>query len=55
MYQKMALLDINKRRGPWFCEVLVSQCRGMPGKGSRSRWVGEQGEGGWGKGSLEGK
>jgi hypothetical protein len=41
----MALLDINGKRGPWFCEGSMPQCRGMPGQGSRSRWVGEQGEG----------
>jgi hypothetical protein len=27
----------------------------MPGPGSRSGWVGEQGEEGWGRGFLEGK
>jgi hypothetical protein len=26
------------------------QCRGMPGQGSRSGWVGEQGKGGWDRG-----
>ena len=51
----MALLDINERRGPWSCEGLILQCRGMPGQGSRSGWVGEQGEGGWEGGFLEGK
>jgi hypothetical protein len=40
----MALWDINERRGPWPCEGLMSQCRGMPGHGSRSGWVSEQGE-----------
>jgi hypothetical protein len=30
-------------------------CRGMPGPGSGSGWVGEQGEGGGGMGFLEGK
>ena len=29
---------------PWSCEVSMPQCRGMPGPGSRSGWVGEQGE-----------
>jgi hypothetical protein len=24
----------NERRGPWSCEGLVSQCKGMPGQGS---------------------
>jgi hypothetical protein len=41
----MALLDINGRRGPWPCEDSMPQCRGMPGPGSLSGWVGEQGEG----------
>ena len=42
----MALLDISGKRVPWHCEGLMSQCRGMPGQGSRSGWVGEHGEGG---------
>ena len=33
----------------------MSQCRGMPGPGSRSGCVGEQGEGGGDRGFLEGK
>jgi hypothetical protein len=41
----MALLDINGRKGPWSCEGLIPQCRGMPEQGNRSGWVGEQGEG----------
>jgi hypothetical protein len=41
----MALLDINERRGAWFSEGLMPQCRGMPRQGSRNGWVGEQGEG----------
>jgi hypothetical protein len=32
----------------------MPQCRGMPGQGSRSRWVGEQGKGGWDKGFQRG-
>ena len=44
----MNLSDINGRRGPWSCEGSMSQCRGMPGPGSRSGSVGEQGEGGIG-------
>ena len=35
---------INVRRGPWSCEVSMPQYSGMPGTGSGSRWVGEQGE-----------
>ena len=41
----MALSGINGRRGPWSCEGLMPQCRGMPGQGSGSGWVGEQGSG----------
>jgi hypothetical protein len=33
----------------------MPQCRGMPGPGSRSGWVGEQGEGGGDRGFSEGK
>jgi hypothetical protein len=35
---------LNERRGLWSCECSMSQCRGMPGQGSGSGWVGEQGE-----------
>jgi hypothetical protein len=49
----MALWDISERRGPWSCEG--SQCRGMPGQGSGSGWVSEQGEGDGVGGFLEGK
>jgi hypothetical protein len=42
----MALWDINERRGPRSCEGSMPQCREMPGQGSRSKWVSEQGEGG---------
>jgi hypothetical protein len=28
----------------------MSQCKGMPGQGSRSGWVSEQGEGEWNMG-----
>jgi hypothetical protein len=55
MYQRMALWDINERRGPWFYEGLMPQCRGVPGQGSRSGWVGEQGEKRWNEGVSEGK
>jgi hypothetical protein len=34
----------NGRRGPWSSEGSMPQYRGMPGSGSRSEWVGEQGE-----------
>jgi hypothetical protein len=43
----MALSDFNGRRGPRACEGSMSQCRGMPGQGRESEWVGEQGKGGW--------
>jgi hypothetical protein len=26
------------RRGPWSCESLMPQCRGMPGRGGGSGW-----------------
>jgi hypothetical protein len=39
------LVVINGRRGPWSCEGSMPQYRGMPGPGSRSKWVVEQGEG----------
>jgi hypothetical protein len=51
----MALSDINERRIPWSCEGSMTQCREMPGQGSRSGRVGEQGEGQWDRGVLEGK
>jgi hypothetical protein len=33
----------------------MPQCRGIPRPGSRSGWVGRQGEGVWDRGILEGK
>ena len=49
------LLDINERRDPWSCETWMPQCRGMPGQGSGSGLVSEQGYriGGFWKGILE--
>jgi hypothetical protein len=47
-------LYINERRGPWSCEGSIFQCRGIPGQGSRSEWVGEQGERGWDRGFQRG-
>ena len=35
---------------PWSCGGSMPQCRGMPGSGSRSGWVGEQGERGGDRG-----
>jgi hypothetical protein len=40
----MVLLVIIGRRSPWSYEGSMPQCKGMPGPGSRSGWVGEQGE-----------
>jgi hypothetical protein len=40
----MALWDINGRSDPWHCEDSMPQYRGMPGQGSGSGWVIEQGE-----------
>jgi hypothetical protein len=45
MEQRMASSVIKVRRGPWSYEDHMSQYRGTPGPGSRSRWVGEQGRG----------
>ena len=39
MQQRMALLGISGRRGPWSCEGQMPQ-RGMRGQGGQSRWVG---------------
>jgi hypothetical protein len=53
----MALWDINERRGSGSPEGSMPQSRGMPGQGSRSGCVGEQGEGdrieGFQKGNKE--
>ena len=46
---------INGRRGPWSCEGFMPQCRGMPGPGFGSGWVGEQGEEEEDRGFSEGK
>jgi hypothetical protein len=32
--------DINGRRDPWSCKGSMFQCRGMPGQGCGSGWVG---------------
>jgi hypothetical protein len=48
-------LVINGRIDPWSCEGSVLQCRGIPGPGSGSGWVGKQGEEGRDRGFLEGK
>lgn len=41
----MVLLDINRRRGFWSYEGMMPYCRGMPGQGSESGWVGDQKKG----------
>jgi hypothetical protein len=51
----MAKSVINERRGFWSCEGSMPQYRRMPGPGSRSRWVGEQGKWEEDRGFLEGK
>jgi hypothetical protein len=48
-------LVINGRRGLWSCESSEPQSREMPGQGSGSGWVGEQGQGGEDRGFSEGK
>jgi hypothetical protein len=47
--------DKKNWRGPWSCEGSMPQYRGMPGPGSRSGWIGEQGKAGEDRGFLEGK
>jgi hypothetical protein len=34
-----ALSGINERRGPWSCEGLMLQCRGMLGWRGKSGWM----------------
>jgi hypothetical protein len=51
----MAYSVINRRRGPWSYECSMPQYRGMPRPGSRSGWIGEQGEEGGNSGFSEGK
>jgi hypothetical protein len=55
MNQRIALWGINERKGSWSCEGSMPQCMGIPGKGSKNEWVGEQGEGAWDRGFLEEK
>jgi hypothetical protein len=43
MEERMPMLDINERRGPWSCDGSMSQCRGMPVHGSGSGRVSKQG------------
>jgi hypothetical protein len=45
----MDLLVINGRRGPWFCEGSMPQCRGM------QEWVGEHPHRSRGRGILQGE
>ena len=59
--QRMALLGNNGRICPWSSEGSILQCRGMPGQGGSSGWMGmgapvwKQGERGWEMGFLEEK
>jgi hypothetical protein len=54
--QRMALWVVNGRGGPWSCEGLVLQCRGMPIQGSGSGSVREQEDGRWdGEGAFGGE
>jgi hypothetical protein len=55
MKQRMAKSVINGSRGPWSCEGSMYHYREMPGPGSRSGWVGDQGEEGGVRGFSEGK
>ena len=55
MYQRMALLVINGRRGPGSFKGSMPLYMELPGPGRGSRWVGEQGEGGGDWGFLEGE
>ena len=48
------LLVISGRNGPWFCEGSTPQYRIKLGPGSRSGWVGKQGEG-RGDGGFQGE
>ena len=50
----MALSGINEKGGPWSCEGLMPQCRGMPGPGSGSGWVSKQEEVEWDGGLQRG-
>ena len=34
----LALLGINGRRGPWLCEGLIRQCRGIQGQRVKNGW-----------------
>jgi hypothetical protein len=56
MWQRMALLDISGRRGPWATGCLMPQCRGTPGREDRSGvgWVGEHPHRGRGRGDRRG-
>ena len=39
MLQRIVLLGIKERRGPWSYEDLMPHCRGMPVRGVRCGWV----------------
>jgi hypothetical protein len=44
MEQRMTLLVTNGRKGHWFCDGSMPQCRGMPRQGSRRGFVDERQE-----------
>jgi hypothetical protein len=52
MWQRMALWDMNERRGSWPCvgsmhRTCAGLCREMPVQGRGSGCISEQEEGGW--------
>jgi hypothetical protein len=48
----MAYSVINVKRDPWSCEGSMLQYRGISGPGSKSGWVGVQGDRGGDKGRV---
>jgi hypothetical protein len=48
-----ALVGHQWEQRPLSYECSIPQCEGVPGPGSRSRWVGEQGEGVFQRGNQE--
>jgi hypothetical protein len=46
---------VSHQLDPWSCEGSIPQYKELPGPGSGSGWVGEQGEGGRNRGFSEGK
>jgi hypothetical protein len=57
-WQRMSLLNISGRSCHWSCEVLISQCRAMPGQMGMGRWEKDPHRGrwrGWDEGVSEGR